>query len=100
MRSITPFIAAAIGAMSIAQPAAAATSVAVEYHDLDLTTKQGQQELDKRLLRAAKQVCKVHGVQTGSIVQSSVDQDCVKQALAQSREQVVAQIQKEKAAGG
>lgn len=99
MQRITPLIAAAVGALLIAQPAIAA-SVAVEYHDLDLSTKQGRQELDRRLLRAARAVCRTDAIQTGSIVRSSVDRECVKQALAQSREQVAAQIRKDKAAGG
>ncbi len=43
-------------ALTVSQPALADTRV-VNYGDLDLASKQGQAELNKRLAKAAKQVC-------------------------------------------
>jgi UrcA family protein len=100
MQRILPFIAAAAaGALLAAQPAMAAPQVAIDYRDLDLSTPQGQKELDHRLTRAARQVCRTTAVQTGSNVRSWVDPDCVKEVVARSRAQVLAQLDKHNAGG-
>jgi UrcA family protein len=99
MRIILPFIAAAAGALLVAQPAIAAPSVAIDYRDLDLATPQGQKELDRRLTHAARQVCRSTQIQTGSNVRSWVDPDCVKEVVARSRAQVLAQLDKHNAGG-
>jgi len=101
MRPTLPILAAAIGMALFAQSATAATkSVDVKYSDLDLSTKHGRDQLDHRMREAARQVCRQTGVQTGTIVHSKVDEECVRQALTATREQIAAQIQKDKAAGG
>lgn len=63
-KTTATLIAAAIAATgSLALPATAAdgretVSIAVTHDDLDLTTQDGQTELQRRLNRAAKQVCR------------------------------------------
>ncbi|BBC71479.1 UrcA family protein [Altererythrobacter sp. B11] len=58
MKIITAITAAALGAACIATPALARDRVErVTYHDLDLTTPEGQAKLDTRLKRAAWRVC-------------------------------------------
>jgi len=67
---------------------AAPPSVAVKVADLDLSTPQGQAKLDKRIDRAAKAVCTSREATTGSIVSSTVDQACYKEARQKVQEQV------------
>ena len=67
---------------------AAPPSVAVKVADLDLSTPQGQAKLDKRIDRAAKEVCTSRVATTGSIVSSTVDQTCYKEARQKVQEQV------------
>ncbi|SMC72504.1 UrcA family protein [Novosphingobium sp. B1] len=57
MLNKTLFAAGLLGlALSASQPAFAGTKL-VGYQDLDLTTKDGQAQLDSRLRKAAKDVC-------------------------------------------
>lgn len=57
MLNKTLFAAGLLGlALSASQPAFAGTRL-VGYADLDLTTKEGQSQLDSRLRKAAKEVC-------------------------------------------
>jgi len=75
-------IAAAIAAAgSFALPAAAASdtaSVTVLHGDLDLTTQDGQDVLQRRLDRAAKQVCRYPTNQT--LMSSQNEARCYRQA--------------------
>ncbi|MEQ5788449.1 UrcA family protein [Erythrobacter sp. NFXS35] len=52
-RLVLPAIALALAAPVVAQP----TSVSVPYGDLDLTKAAGRDALERRLTRAAHQVC-------------------------------------------
>lgn len=84
MFKTTTLIAAAIAATgTIALPAAATpvsdtVSVAVLHDDLDLTTQSGQDMLQRRLNRAAKQVCRYPTNRT--LMSSQNEARCYRQA--------------------
>ncbi|WP_404479468.1 UrcA family protein [Novosphingobium sp. BL-52-GroH] len=91
------FAAAALCTVGLfAAPAAFAQTktTAVEYKDLDLATIAGQKELDARIARAARNVCRVERPATGTHLQSTVDRACYAQALSNVRERVAAVIDK------
>lgn len=69
---------------------AAPQSVEVKYDDLDLSTSKGQAQLDKRIERAAKSVCTRHGIVTGSIRSTSLDNDCYQDAVGKLKERLAA----------
>lgn len=81
LKTPAALIAAAIAATgATALPAAAATqtmSVAVQHGDLDLTTQDGQDELQRRLARAAKHVCRYPMTQT--MMSSQAEMRCYRQ---------------------
>lgn len=79
---LRPLLAAAAAAATLAATPAFADSVRVEYKDLDLTTTQGQETLQGRLEAAARQVCGMRDIRTGSRVPDAEARDCYKQALA------------------
>lgn len=91
-------IAAAAG-LAIAAPAIAGESITVEYKDLDLTTKAGQQTLDNRLDSAAKQVCGMNEQRTGTRIASRSARECYDSAKTQLNDQIAALVAKE-ARGG
>lgn len=72
----TAFALAAFGALFAAQPAFA-ESIGVKYSDLDLGTKAGQQELSLRIGTAAKKVCGLNDISTGTRVQNPEARSCV-----------------------
>ena len=83
----------ALAAAMMIVPAAAfagTSSIELKYGDLDLSTPQGMAQLDKRVDRAARQVCTNRQITTGSIRQSTVDQKCYKEALAKLQDQLAA----------
>ena len=72
-------------AMVPAASAASATqaeqrSAAIVYSDLDLSTEEGIAELDRRIDRAAREVCSMHGQQTGTRIASREARTCVLEA--------------------
>ena len=96
----TAISAAALGAMAL--PAFAADSakgqVAVNYRDLDLSTAEGAKELDRRLHKAAKDVCGMNATTTGTRMPSSEARACYKETLQQlqSRFAQVVAVNKER----
>lgn len=88
---IRPLIAAAsaFGLVLAAQGAVASparTGVAVDHADLDLSTVQGQRELDRRIEVAARRVCTVEA-RTGTIVKR-LDRNCYETAMRSARQNV------------
>jgi UrcA family protein len=83
-------LALAAAMMIVPASAFASTTVELKYDDLDLSTPQGMAQLDKRVERAAKQVCTSHQITTGSIRTGTVDQKCYKEALAKLQDQLAA----------
>lgn len=83
MRIATCVLALAAAATAI--PAIAANretteTVAVRYNDLDLTTASGKSELDRRLDRAARQVCNIGEATTGSRITMREGRECYREA--------------------
>ncbi|MEP5937702.1 MAG: UrcA family protein [Erythrobacter sp.] len=88
--------AAALGLALITTPVMAeqntTQSIAVEYRDLNLSTPEGQAKLDKRVDRAAAQVCGLTGIRTGTRVRSSSSKKCYAKARKSVEKQVAGMI--------
>ena len=91
-------IAALTGALLAAQPVIAA-SAEVRHDDLDLTTKEGREELDRRVDKAAEEACDANESTVGSRIRSRETRECIKQAKRQI-EQGLAKITEQDKAGG
>jgi UrcA family protein len=94
-QAIAPVLAivATVGIFSIPNAAMAQaekSSVSVSYADLDLTTPDGQQKLDRRIDRAARQVCAMDEVTTGTLIRSQASNVCYRLALRDVRSHVAA----------
>jgi UrcA family protein len=83
-------VLAVLGAATLsagAVPALAADeqgqSVEVQYSDLDLTTPAGAKELDRRLHEAAREVCGMSNMTSGSRLRSDSAGACYRDALKQ-----------------
>ena len=76
----------ALAAAALAVPAIAAedsgSAVVVSYGDLDLASKAGQEELDRRLERAARSVCGLDADRTGTRLPSADARRCYREARA------------------
>lgn len=83
-------LAAALGAAAVfATPAAAtAPSVNVKYADLDLSTRAGQEKLERRIDSAARSICGVGEIRTGTIMRSRAASECYSDAKARVHQQV------------
>lgn len=80
----TLFSAGLLGlALSASQPAFAGTRL-VGYADLDLTTKEGQSQLDARVRKAAKDIC---GLSQPDLPTSEWEsaRDCYARSMADAR---------------
>jgi UrcA family protein len=99
MRRILPMIAIAAGALLAAQPALA-ESVKVAYDDLDLSTPKGQKELKERIDAAAKKICGIDDVRTGTRLPSSDSRTCLRDTKQQIQHQLAAVLDQYKAGGG
>lgn len=88
--------AAAVGLAVTATPALAGNSiiktVEVTAAGLDLSTVEGQRILDKRVEAAARKVCGVETVSTGSRIKSLNERACYKKALAGAKRQVASAV--------
>jgi UrcA family protein len=93
MRYPAIMAAAALGAAAVlAVPAAAETSVGVKYSDLNLSTKEGQDRLERRIDSAARSACGMDRVVTGRFTPSTAQRECYAQTKAQVHDQVAATI--------
>jgi UrcA family protein len=84
-------IAATIATFSIPDAAMAQTkrqSVRIGYADLDLDTEAGQRILGERIRRAARKVCRLDEVRTGTHILPADAAECYQQALRGAREQI------------
>ncbi len=92
-------ILAAMSAMSIAALAAPASAapagqaIRVEYSDLNLTTAEGQATLDRRLDDAARQVCGIGAMQTGTRMESRDARRCYREAKTSLAQQFANLVQ-------
>lgn len=71
----------------------------VNYRDLDLSREQGVAALERRVKRAARRVCQVHGIELWERIQRSA---CIKRATLDANEQVIRAVSRarEKAVRG
>jgi UrcA family protein len=99
MKFLTHTLSAALATALLAGPALAAAdeakpSVEVRYNDLDLTTTEGADELDRRLDKAAKSVCGINEISTGTRVTSREARACYKETRGQLESRVAAVVAK------
>lgn len=96
IRTLT--FSSALAAALLCGPAIAADdapkSVEVRYHDLDLTTAAGARELDRRIDKAAKSVCQVEQVATGTRIASREARACFKETKVKLGDSVAAAVAK------
>ncbi len=91
--TLVPVIAfaATVGLFALPDAASADStgqSVTVRFADLDLSTAVGQQKLERRIERAARQVCALDDVTTGTRVPSGEASACYHQTLRNVRSSV------------
>lgn len=86
-RSFTTALALATASLAMTPAVTAAKegarTVGVAYNDLDLTTKEGKEELDRRIDRAAKDACGFEEAQVGTRLRTSEQRNCYRQAKRQ-----------------
>ncbi|MBB3034464.1 UrcA family protein [Alteriqipengyuania lutimaris] len=93
-------IFAALGLALPAVPAAAQSqSVQVDYADLNLATPEGQAQLDRRIDKAAREVCGTDRAVTGTRLKNPAAMKCLKSAKEQIGEQIAARIEEQKLGG-
>ncbi len=93
---------AAVGLAFTATPALAGSdypSVTVSTEGLDLSTVKGQELLERRINRAARQVCQLDEAVTGTRIQSHQARECVAKARAGVEQQVATLIQDQQRGG-
>lgn len=87
---------AAIGLAVTATPALAENEVVkttrVSVAGLDLATPEGQRMLDSRVRAAAREVCDIGEVSTGSRIKSVSARICYRKALVSAKRQVAALV--------
>ena len=99
-----PILAAAAllgAATAFVSPAGAETSasVAVKYSDLNLSSRSGQAQLDRRIDKAARSICGIDDVITGSRLPSTEARQCYEQAKASVHDQVAERIARDNSRG-
>lgn len=91
-------IIAAAAAFASAAPAFAG-SVAVEYRDLNLATQEGRDTLDRRIDDAAREVCGMDEIRTGTRIPSRSARECYDDARSQLAERIATIIAKQAKSG-
>jgi UrcA family protein len=84
-------IAATVVVFSIPHAAMAApetNTVTVTIADLNLNTAAGQQKLDRRLDNAARKVCGMNEIRTGTLIRPHAVNECYRLALRDVRAHV------------
>lgn len=95
---------ATLGLAGAAITPAAATemermTVTVSYADLNLASPEGQRALDQRLEKAARTVCRVNALTTGSRILNQEVHECLAKARADSKQQLAAVTAKQQNRG-
>lgn len=95
----TTLTAAALSVAILASPVTAAEgsvpNTTIEFKDLNLTTSEGQEALDRRIDKAARAICQVDDTKTGTRVRSRDRVACVKAAKKSVKKQVAALIERD-----
>jgi UrcA family protein len=90
-------IVLALSAAALAIPATAAESNAgVRYSDLDLTTEHGQEVLANRIDLAARAMCGMNDVRTGTIMPRGKARACYEQAKASATQLIAERVAQDK----
>jgi UrcA family protein len=93
-------LAAALGAAAVfATPAAAQGAVSVKYDDLDLSTRAGQQKLERRIDSAARSACAMDEIRTGRFTTSTAQRQCYAEAKESVHQQVAEAIARDNSRG-
>ena len=92
-------LAAAFGMALPTTAALAQKQTTVEYADLNLDTKEGQEKLDRRIRNAVENACNVGGVQTGTRVPSRAAKHCADETYAKIKKQLASKIENQKLGG-
>ena len=71
----------------------------VQTADLDLSTRAGQQKLERRIDSAARSACAMDRVQTGRLTPSNEQRQCYAQTKASVHEQVAETIARDNSRG-
>ena len=86
--------AALFGAATIAHPALADSGekkgIYVQHDDLDLSSEKGREIFERRVEKAARKVCGMDGIRTGTRIRSQEAKDCYAQASKAARAKVAA----------
>ena len=100
MKSII-LAAAALGMVSTPAFAGPANvpSTSVSYDGLDLATVEGQKILDARIDAAARSICRVDDVRTGTRLKSSESRACYAKARASAKKQVASAVAERRLGG-
>jgi UrcA family protein len=99
MRYPAILAAAALGAAAVFAAPAAAETVGVKYADLDLSTKAGQDQLERRIDSAARAACGMDEIRTGRFTTSTAQRQCYRQTKASVHEQVAETIARDSSRG-
>ncbi|TYC89954.1 UrcA family protein [Novosphingobium sp. BW1] len=99
--------AAMVGLAATATPAAAAAAAAAQeniptatvyYTDLDLSTVEGQETLERRLVKTARKVCRMDERAVDSFLPSSSSQACFREATQKVEGQIAAAMRDQETA--
>lgn len=71
----------------------------VSTSDLNLATPEGQRQLDKRVGRAVRMVCRTTSLTTGTRIMDNDARNCLANARASAKQQVAALIAAEQRGG-
>jgi UrcA family protein len=92
MRYPAILAAAAFGAAAVFAAPAAAESVGIQYADLDLSTKDGQEKLERRIDSAARTACGMDKVVTGRFTPSTAQRTCYRETKTSVHDQIAQAI--------
>ena len=84
---------AATAVLATALPATAQESMQIPYRDLNLSSVEGQQVLDRRIDQAARKLCRYDEVRTGTRTRSKEVKSCYRKAKAQAKKQFASVIE-------
>lgn len=92
MKAPLTALALALSALTAVPAAAEQASLTITHRDLDLATPEGQAKLDRRIEEAARKICGLDDVRTGTRTRSRDSIDCFRQAKAEVKQQVAAAV--------
>lgn len=76
-----------------------AESLSIPYHDLNLSTAEGQKTLDRRIDKAAREFCGLDQTTTGSRISSRESRQCYADTKKQAQKQFAALLDERRLGG-